>query len=33
MLLTAVAYNLKKLLKHRTQRQVSRVVALPRPLL
>ncbi|MBF9224228.1 IS1182 family transposase [Hymenobacter ruricola] len=33
MLLTAVAYNLKKLLKHRPQRQVSSAVALPQPLL
>ena len=33
MLLTAVAYNLKKLLKYRPQRQVSAAVALPRPLL
>ncbi len=33
MLLTAVAYNLKKLLKHRQQQQVSVAVALPRPLL
>ena len=33
MLLTAVAYNLKKLLKHRPQRQVSVAMALPRPLL
>ena len=33
MLLTAVAYNLKKLLKHRLQQQVSLAVALPRPLL
>lgn len=33
MLLTAVAYNLKKLLKHRPQQQVSAAVALPRPLL
>ncbi|WP_426062224.1 transposase, partial [Hymenobacter sp. B1770] len=33
MLLTAVAYNLKKLLKHRPQRQISQAVALPRPLL
>jgi transposase len=33
MLLTAVAYNLKKLLKHRPNRQVSLAVALPRPLL
>jgi len=33
MLLTAVAYNLKKLLKHRTERQLSVAVALPRPLL
>jgi transposase len=31
MLLTAVAYNLKKLLKHRPQRQVSLAMALPRP--
>ncbi|MDB5270738.1 MAG: hypothetical protein JWP58_3778 [Hymenobacter sp.] len=33
MLLTAVAYNLKKLLKHHTQQQVGAVVALPKPLL
>ena len=33
MLLTAVAYNLKKLLKHRPQRQLSLTMALPRPLL
>jgi transposase len=33
MLLTAVAYNLKKLLKHRPQQQVSAAVALPQPLL
>ena len=33
MLLTAVVYNLKKLLKHRPQQQVSLAVALPRPLL
>ena len=33
MLLTAVAYNLKKLLKHRPQQQVGAAVALPRPLL
>ena len=33
MWLTAVAYNLKKLLKYRSQRQVSLAVALPRPLL
>jgi transposase len=33
MLLTAVAYNLKKLLKYRPQQQVSAAVALPRPLL
>ena len=33
MLLTAVAYNLKKLLNHRPQRQGIRAVALPRPLL
>lgn len=33
MLLTAVAYNLKKLLKHRPTRQLSLAVALPRPLL
>ena len=33
MLLTAVAYNLKKLLKYRHQRQLSLAVALPRPLL
>ena len=32
MLLTAVAYNLKKLLKYRPQRQVSLSIALPRPL-
>jgi hypothetical protein len=33
MLLTAVAYNLKKLLKHQPNRQVSLAMALPRPLL
>ena len=33
MLLAAVAYNLKKLLKHRLQQQVAAAVALPRPLL
>lgn len=33
MLLAAVAYNLKKLLKHRPERQLSLAVALPRPLL
>jgi transposase len=33
MVLTAVAYNLKKLLKYRPQRQLSLAVALPRPLL
>ena len=33
MLLTAVAYNLKKLLKYWPQQQVSLAVALPRPLL
>ena len=33
MLLTAVAYNLKKQLKYRPERQVSLAVALPRPLL
>ena len=33
MLLTAVAYNLKKLLKYRPQQQVSVAMALPRPLL
>jgi hypothetical protein len=33
MLLAAVAYNLKKLLKHRPTRQVSTAVALPQPLL
>ncbi|WP_071885959.1 transposase [Hymenobacter sedentarius] len=32
MLLAAVAYNLKKLLKYQSQRQVS-LAALPRPLL
>jgi hypothetical protein len=32
MLLTAVAYNLKKLLKHRPTHQIGAVVALPRPL-
>ena len=32
MLLTAVAYNLKKLLKYRPQQQVRLAVALPRPL-
>ena len=30
---TALAYNLKKLLKYRPQRQVSLAIALPRPLL
>jgi transposase len=33
MLLTALAYNLKKLLKYRPNRQVSLAMALPRPLL
>ena len=33
MLLTAVAYNLKKLLKHRPNRQLRLAVALPKPLL
>jgi hypothetical protein len=33
MLLTAVAYNLKKLLKHRPTHQIGAVVAVPRPLL
>ena len=33
MLLTAVAYNLKKLLKYHPTRQVSLAMALPRPLL
>ena len=33
MLLTAVAYNLKKLLKHRPNQQVSLAMALPPPLL
>ena len=33
MLLAAVVYNLKKLLKHRPQRHLSLAVALPRPLL
>ena len=33
MLLTAVAYNLKKLLKYRPNRQLSLAVALPRPVL
>ncbi|GAA4346428.1 IS1182 family transposase [Hymenobacter saemangeumensis] len=33
MLLTAVAYNLKKLLKHRPQQQLSLAIALPKPLL
>ncbi|UOR00022.1 transposase [Hymenobacter sp. 5317J-9] len=33
MLLTAAAYNLKKLLKYRPQRQLSLAVALPPPLL
>ena len=33
MVLTAVAYNLKKLLKHCPNRQLSRAVALPQPLL
>ena len=32
MVLTAVAYNLNKLLKHRPTRQVSLAVALPQPL-
>ncbi|HEX8506950.1 MAG TPA: transposase, partial [Hymenobacter sp.] len=33
MLLTAVAYNLKKLLKYRSNRQMSLALALPKPLL
>ena len=33
MLLTAVAYNLKKLLRYRPERQLSLAVALPQPLL
>jgi hypothetical protein len=33
MLLAAVAFNLKKLLNHRSTQQVSAAVALPRPLL
>ncbi len=33
MLLTAVAYNLKKLLRYRPQQQLSLALALPRPLL
>ncbi len=33
MLLTAVAYNLKKLLKYRPKRQMSLAMALPQPLL
>ena len=33
MLLTAVAYNLKKLLKYRPQQHLSLALALPRPLL
>ena len=33
MLLTAVAYNFKKLLKYRPQWQMSLAMALPRPLL
>ena len=33
MLLTALAFNLKKLLKHRPNRQRSLAVALPQPLL
>ncbi|MBJ6108854.1 IS1182 family transposase [Hymenobacter sp. BT523] len=33
MLLTAVAYNLKKLLQHRPNRQLSVAIALPQPLL
>ncbi|MGI4735683.1 MAG: transposase [Janthinobacterium lividum] len=33
MLLAAVAYNLKKLLKHQPTQQASAAVALPRPLL
>ena len=33
MLLTAVAYNLKKLLNHRSQRHQSLAVALTKPLL
>ena len=33
MLLTAVAYNLKKLLKYRPEGQLSLAMALPRPLL
>lgn len=31
--LTAVAYNLKRLLKYRPERQLSLAMALPRPLL
>ena len=31
MLLTAIAFNLKKLLKHQPQRQASLAVALPKP--
>ena len=33
MLLAAIAYNLKKLLRHRPQRQLSMALALPRPIL
>ena len=33
MLLTAIAFNLKKLLNHRPNRQARRAIALPRPLL
>jgi predicted DCC family thiol-disulfide oxidoreductase YuxK len=33
LLLAAVAYNLKKLLKYRPKRQLSVALALPRPLL
>gem|GEM_PF-6549337 len=33
MLLSALAYNLKKLLKHHPQQQLSLAVTLPRPLL
>ena len=33
MLLTAVAYNLKKLVKYRSKRQLSLALALPKPLL
>ena len=31
MLLTAIAFNLKKLLKHRSKQTISLAIALPRP--